>query len=264
MRRSAFFWGAFLILIGALLLLWNLDVITFNVWETIGPLFLILFGALVLIGIFRGRKEVDIEHVSVPLEGAAEAHIDFNHGIGLANLTGSSESGMLMSGEFGGGLKWQTGRDGSRLRLSMKMPDLFVPSFWPIGPDLRWDFGLTKDIPLTLKVNGGAGILDFDLSDLRVLDLDFDSGVGAAKLTLPAAAGRIKVNISGGVGTLTILIPEGVAASIRTTGGIGAISVNRSRFPRTDERRYESPDYSTAENKIDLRVNGGVGTIAVR
>jgi hypothetical protein len=146
----------------------------------------------------------------------------------------------------------------------MKMAEFFVPSFWPIGPDLRWDFALTKAAPLNLRVHGGAGMLDLDMSELRVVDLRFDGGVGTAKLTMPASAGHVKARVSGGVGTLTIYIPEGVSARILTSGGLGTISVNRDRFPRVGERQYESPDYPTAENHVEIRVDGGVGTIIIR
>jgi hypothetical protein len=264
MRRNALFWGFFLVVMGALLLMWNFDIITFNVWGAIGSLFLVLLGIWFLFGMLRGRQELEIEHVSVPLEGASQARIVIEHGIGIANLSGPVEPGTLMSGDFGGGLKWRTTHDGSQQRLTMKMADFFVPPFFPMGPELRWDFGLSRDVPLTLKVKAGAGMLDLDLGDLRVVDLDFDGGVGTSKLTLPANAGHVRAKISGGVGTLTLQIPEGVAASIRTTGGIGTISVNRERFPRVGEHRYESPDYATAENKIEMRVDGGVGTVTIR
>ncbi len=264
MKRNALFWGAFLILMGALLLLWNVGVITFDVWGTVGSLFLVLLGVWFLFGMLRGRQDLEIEHVSVPLEGASQARIDIDHGIGVATLTGPSEPGTLMSGDFGGGLKWRTRHDGSLLRLTMKMADVFIPPFFPISPELRWDFGLVGDVPLTLKVKGGAGMLDLNLRELRVVDLNFDGGVGVAKLTLPASAGHVRAKISGGVGTLTVEIPEGVAASIRKTGGLGTIAVNRDRFPSVGEGRYESPDYATAENRLDLHVDGGVGTITVR
>ena len=50
MRRSTIFWGSLFILLGALVLLENLDIIDINVWALIWPFFLIAVGLWVLLG----------------------------------------------------------------------------------------------------------------------------------------------------------------------------------------------------------------------
>jgi hypothetical protein len=41
------------------------------------------------------------------------------------------------------------------------------------------------------------------------------------------------------------------------------IQVNKSRFPRVGGV-YQSEDYATAENKVDIDIETGVGSISVR
>ena len=43
---------------------------------------------------------------------------------------------------------------------------------------------------------------------------------------------------------------------------IGSSQVDEARFPRT-ATGFESPDYATAANRVDLDLQGGVGSIRV-
>jgi hypothetical protein len=54
-----------------------------------------------------------------------------------------------------------------------------------------------------------------------------------------------------------------VAARIRTGGGLTATSVDQSRFPRAG-KVYQSPDYDTAQNRADIKIEMGAGSISVR
>jgi hypothetical protein len=57
-------------------------------------------------------------------------------------------------------------------------------------------------------------------------------------------------------------VPPGVAARIRGSMGVGTLSVDQSRFPRRDGG-YESADFETAVNRVELDVEGGVGSVEV-
>jgi hypothetical protein len=45
--------------------------------------------------------------------------------------------------------------------------------------------------------------------------------------------------------------------------GLGALNVDQSRFPKRDGF-YESADYAAAANRVEMRVDGGVGAVNVR
>lgn len=265
MRRGGLFWGMVLLLLGGLLLLANFNVLPFDVWRVFWPLLLILLGVWVLLGLVWRGPRAEVERVAVPLEGIERARVVIDHGIGIATLSGPAEPGMLLSGEFSGGVDVRVRRDGAAATLTMKMAARDIPFFfpWGEGSEYRWNFGLSKDIPLVVEIEGGAGRWDFDMRALRVTELDVDGGVGTAALTLPAAAGHTSAKVEAGVGTMHIRIPEGVAARIKTSGGLGTITVSQGRFPLVGEHSYQSPNYDTAENRVDLRVEGGVGTITI-
>jgi hypothetical protein len=68
--------------------------------------------------------------------------------------------------------------------------------------------------------------------------------------------------VSSGAASVNIRIPQGVAARIRWRGGLSSINVDPSRFPRFGDT-YQSPDYDSAANKVDLDVEMGVGSVTV-
>jgi len=43
---------------------------------------------------------------------------------------------------------------------------------------------------------------------------------------------------------------------------VSAIEIDRTRFPYSNGI-YESADYSSAQNKIDIKIEAGVGRVAV-
>ncbi len=94
-------------------------------------------------------------------------------------------------------------------------------------------------------------------------NLELKPGVGGMEVVMPSNAGTVTAKLDGGIGGLTILIPQGVAARIRSHSGISGATINQARFPRVGEDLYESPDYATATNKIDLDVNAGIGGITL-
>ncbi|HPV08173.1 MAG TPA: DUF5668 domain-containing protein [Aggregatilineales bacterium] len=266
MNRSSIFWGLVLLLIGSLLLADNLGFLNINFWTLVWPVLLIAFGAWLFIGALRGWDRGEVERVAVPLEGAERARVIIDHGAGAAYLRGAAERGQLMAGEFAGGVEVRTSREGATQVLLMKMadgdfPGVVVPFF---DGRLGWNFALNGEVPLALEVAGGAGVLNLNMRDLRVVDLKVDGGVGTSTFEMPARAGYTRARIEAGVGTVMIHIPEGVAAQIEATAGLGTITVDQNRFPAVGERRYRSANYDTAENKLDLSVEGGVGTITVR
>jgi hypothetical protein len=143
-----------------------------------------------------------------------------------------------------------------KLRTSQK-----AWAWWP-GESLDWDIRLNRDIPLSLKIDSGASASILDLSDLKVIDLDIDTGASSTELTLPANAGNTHVDIDTGASSLKVSIPSGVAASIRIKSGIASVKIN-PRFPLLDGGLYQSTDYSTAANRVNMTIDAGVGSIEV-
>ena len=263
-RRGSLFWGILLVLLAALLLLRQMGIIGGDIFGYFWPLVIILFGIWLIFGFFnrRGRRPVEGEQVSIPLEGATSAYIKIDHGAGRVNLRAGTAAGELLTGIFGGGLETKTKVTDGRLEVKMRTPRQFW-IWWP-GDSLDWDFALSRDLPLSLNIDSGASTSTFDLSELKVTDLDLDTGASTTEITLPANAGITHVDIDTGASTLKITVPAGVAARIQTKTGLATVSVDPNRFPRIGGGLYQSADYATAANRADITIDAGVGTINIK
>jgi hypothetical protein len=120
---------------------------------------------------------------------------------------------------------------------------------------------LSRDLPLTLWVDTGVGFNQLDFSRLKLARLDVQGIFGKTRLRLPAEGDMI-VNVHQSHGDLIVEIPKGLAARIQTASRFGTLDVD-SRFPY-ESGVYRSPGYSTARNRVDLKLTGDFSRIIVR
>jgi hypothetical protein len=259
-RRGSLFWGSVLVVLAGLLLLKQMGVIVGDIFGYFWPLLIIAFGVWMIAGYFARNKPVEGQQVSVPLEGAASAYVKLDHGAGRLTLRSGAGPGEIINGTFGNGVSVKSRVEAGRLEVKLRTSQ--QPWAWWPGESMDWEIRLNREIPLFLKIDSGASASVLDLSDLKVTDLDIDTGASSTELTLPANAGNTHVDIDTGASSLKVSIPSGVAASIRVKSGIAAVNIN-SRFPRLDGGLYQSPDYSTAANRVDMTIDAGVGAVEV-
>ncbi len=261
--NNRLFWPLLLILLGVLLLLDNLDLLPGSVFGVLWPLVLIYFGINVLLS--RGSRPEPVEDATT-LEGARSAEVILKHGAGELHVRGGAAADLLYSGVFAGGVDKNLDRPADRISVTLagRTPDWFR---WP-GPmfgsqGMNWDVCLNESVPLALSVESGASSNRLDLSTLRVSNLSIQTGASSTVLTLPARAGHTRARISSGAAAVDITVPEGVAARIKGMVGVGSLDVDQRRFPRHNGV-YASPDFDRAENRVELDVEGGVGSVRVR
>ena len=122
MKRSSLTWGGVLILLGALFLLDNLDIININIWGLFWPLLLIWIGVQILLRPKWGRGSAVAEHVTIPLKGSAEAHVRVNYGAGELHIHGHTAPDELLDGGFGTGLDYTVRETGQGVDVRMRPP----------------------------------------------------------------------------------------------------------------------------------------------
>jgi len=263
MNRSPAFFGIFLIVVGAVLLVaLQLGV---EVWRLLWPTLIILLGVWMLWGAYASRGAVaDRQTAALSLEGAASASLRLRHGAGRLSVGPGAGAGELFSGTFGGGLDLQSHRRGEVLEADLRVPSpaIFFPFPWAGWRELEWDVHLTDAVPLTIRVQSGASEAKLDLTNLRVTELRIGTGASSTEIRLPSAAGNTKVRIEAGAASVKVWVPQGVGARIRAEGGLSEVKVDPSRFPRQG-LVHQSPDYESAANKVDLKITMGVGSVEV-
>jgi hypothetical protein len=127
---------------------------------------------------------------------------------------------------------------------------------------LAWRLGVTGEVPLDLRVEFGAAKASLNLGEVRLRTLELRTGASETRVRLPATAGHSSVTAETGAAALTIEVPTGVAARIRSRVALGTLNVDEARFPRTADG-HASPDWETAVNRVELDLRGGVGSIRV-
>jgi len=289
-------WPLILILAGLLLLLSNLGLIPWSAWALashfwplalvligldillsrtrVGPAVVLGIGVLMALGVGLATLHwrypapaMEMEQVVQGLDGLRQAEVELDSGIGELIVDAlPSDSLSLMEGQFRHTLgakvlkSFQASEGEGRLRLESGGSFPFLPLS---GGRRSWDIRLTRRIPLDLKVETGVGEARLNLRELQVIRLDLDAGMGNVLVTFPSKAGLTTAEIDGGVGNLILEIPPQVEARIHVDRGLGSLSIDRERFPRSGEI-YVSEGFSSAENKLELDVSVGVGDVTIR
>lgn len=200
------------------------------------------------------------DRLAIPLEGAADAEVKVTFGAGHLRI-GAAAPGMLVDGTFVGGVRVERGGGPGRARLAPPTP----PSAWVLNrAPYTWTMGVSGEVPLRLRVESGAADADLDLGGLRLAELRLRTGASETRIALPAAAGFTRVDAEGGAAAIHFRVPDGVAARIRSSIALGSSDVDLVRFPRNAEGRgWESPDFASAANRVEIEFRGGIGSVSV-
>jgi len=148
-----------------------------------------------------------------------------------------------------------------------------------------WQIHLNPDVPSEITAHSDGGNMELDLSSLAVSCLSADTGGGNLDVTLPdkavdlnviaktgagnvtvdigsATRGSSVINASSGAGSVIVRVPDGLAARIHPASGMGKVIVN-PRFSKLDVNTYQSPDYETAADRVEITIKSGAGNVSV-
>lgn len=265
MRRTHIFWGLALILLGVLFFLQASGFLRVeNVFSLFWPIVLILLGGWILFGVFfPGKTPAGVpssEAFAIQLDGARSLHVEINHGAGKIELRGGAEAGVAVSGLRAPACNISSDRDGDALDVDIDAGPTFMPFLSPEGG--AWQFQVSNEVPLNLELHAGATSLLLDLHDVKLEKLDLNMGASNVQLLMPALGNPV-VDIDMGAASLDMSIPEGVAARIRLEEAVSSIDIDPARFPRLGHGHYESPDFASALNRVDISLDGGANTVVI-
>lgn len=167
-----------------------------------------------------------------------------------------------------------------RGRLTIRQPNT---DEFSMGGNLRyeWDLRFRDDVPLTLRIECGAGDSELDLGGLDIPRLDMKLGAGNANVDLSGnislerlefdlGAGdlnldltgdwehNVDVDIQGGIGKTTLRLPKDIGVRIDVTQGIGDIETLGLQKRGGD---YVNEAYEDADEIIEITIQAGIGAI---
>lgn len=295
-RRASLFGPIILIGLGVLLLLSNLGVLNLNLWELIfrfWPLFLVAAGldlllgrransgalvALVLVvglvigGIWLGYVQPNAfaggqgQTITQSLEGATRATVAIETSISQMQINAGATGTQLVEGSVALHNNEELQTDFQQTEgtayytLKSDSRSFILPNFGRREAGL-WNLRLNANVPTALAISTGVGSATLDLELMDLTALEVSTGVGEVEITLPAR-GNFDAAIEGGVGEIVVLVPDTLAAQINANAGLGSVRVDGDYIQRNGE--YRSPDFDTADDRVILTVDGGIGAITIR
>ncbi|MDB5029520.1 DUF5668 domain-containing protein [Mucilaginibacter sp.] len=123
-------------------------------------------------------------------------------------------------------------------------------------------FKLNPNPEWEINVKAGATKLNFDLTKFKVRLLKISGGAAAFDVKLGQPLLATNVIISTGMSATNISIPENAACRIISETGLS--SKNFEGFTETTDNNYETPGFSSAKNKIYIKMSGGMADFKVR
>ena len=122
-------------------------------------------------------------------------------------------------------------------------------------------FKLNTNPIWSVYVEAGAAGLDFDLSKYKVQKVKLSGGAASFKVKLGQPLATTDVEVSTGMASVNIAIPQNAACEIETDSGLS--SNNFDGFTKTDDGHYQTPGFATAKNKIHIDITGGMSDFRV-
>ncbi len=259
------FWGITFILLGIVLLALNPEILPGLAWNYIVPLILVLVGIALLIRWRAKARPLETVSASAPLEDITRAEITFKHAVGQLNLRAGDDPTLLFTGAFEGGVQRNLARENGAAFLEFKTPsDIGENLGASDARRLRWDLQLHPTIPTALKYEGGAAETKMDLSRLHVIMLEIHNGASSADVALPIPRGTLRVVVQSDAASVKLRVPPNALAAIHGAMGMGALAIDPARFPPSGADSHQSGDYASATDRIEITIQGGVGSVEIR
>ncbi|NHZ72817.1 MAG: hypothetical protein GWP17_07015 [Aquificales bacterium] len=245
-------------------------------------------------GVINNPAEYKTEQIDYTPGNVQTAVIEIDFGMAGGDIASLVDSNSLIAGQVSylGDLVFETNTSGDHAAVYLNEKNdgwsWLNPTNWDFGEQsTRWELGINSNVETELRLDSGAGSVNYDLAGLTlsylnidgsagsstitlpdgVYDVDYDQGAGSLKMTLPEN-GRQTIDIDGGAGSITLYLPSETAAQIEVDSGAGSFNPD-SRFSQVsgdnkNEGTWETEDYATADNRIKLIVDIGAGSVTIR
>jgi hypothetical protein len=261
MRRSEIFWGGMLIILGGLFFLRTAGYLAGDIFGWFWPLLIMAAGGWLLLGGFKAREQdTSTASFAVPVQGAREARLTVNHGVGRLQLNAGASGPDFLTGNSAAGLNYSSHMSGDQLEVSVDAGPSVFPFIGPPGG--VWNLQLNPSIATEVMLHAGASQIELDLTELQLTRLTYEGGASSMKISLPAGVDRFTSHIRTGASSIELRVPDGTAARFAITGP-GSPNIDQTRFPPAGQGVFESPDFARASRQAEVTIEGGATSIRI-
>jgi hypothetical protein len=205
------------------------------------------------------------ETVVQPLDEATTADVTLIPAVGSVRVGSFTSPTLLLDSSLqplpGEQIVHSSALQGSTEILTIRSSGISAGSVGRLGSGYNWDVHLNNRVPATLHIQFGIGQANLDLTDQPLNSLDFSGGIGQFSVDLPSQ-GHYAAKISGGFGQLVVSVPPGMEARIHVSAALAGRSISSRFQPEGDY--FVSSGYGTGDNRADLDLTMGFGSLVVR
>jgi DNA-binding MarR family transcriptional regulator len=192
---------------------------------------------------------------AAPFGPASEAKVVAELASSTLRIGGAVQPGELLRGTFGGPVPTVRSRAG----------------LIAVHHKLRFDWrersaqlALTGEVPWTIEISGGLSRLAADLSGLRVHGMELRGGVDTIDLLLPRPDGTSRIELSGGVSSLSIRHAPDAAVLLTLNGGVHQVRFGSQRLRQVHGTlRLETPSARSSADRYEITIGGGARDVSV-
>jgi hypothetical protein len=209
-------------------------------------------------GLYSGSQQAV---QTVDLQGAKSAHATLDLPSGQLTINGGAshmlDADFTYSSAFDAPhIDYHVDGGVGQLHISQDSSSIH---FGPSQND--WNLHFSKDVPLDLKVDMGAGHGDLHFREVPLTRLVLNLGAGQMDVDFTGdRKADLTADIEGGVGQANIRLPKNVGVIARASGGIGSINAHGLKH---DGDTYTNEAYGKSQATIHLKVEGGIGQITL-
>jgi hypothetical protein len=296
MKTGRFFWGAFFVVIGLLLLFNNLGYLhidwgySWRLW----PLILIFWGlskftenravkaafasfngivlACMVFGFFSfqwvnasfddSEPPQYSQHFSEPFDSAIDkADFSFNGGAGKFVMEETTKDLVEAQTESGlGRYELSNYDDDGTANVSLSMKDQRSFRFFGRLRN-RAEIRLNDQPSWVMRFHTGAARLDLDLSPYKTDRVLIDAGLSSIHIKLGDRSEETTMRIKTGVSTVRIEVPTTAGCEIRDNSHVG--DTDYDGFTKADDNTWHTDNFDGATKKIYIDVDTGVSSVRV-
>ncbi len=228
-----------------------------------------------------GKTQQDF--TAIDAEEAKQVRVYLKMGTGNLSIEGGGEA--LMEGDFIYNVEaWKpeiryTEHDNEgRLSISQPATDKLTTAR---HVRYEWDVRFNEEMPLDIRIEFGSGQGDVELGSLNIRTLDmklgvgdmevdlhnnatleeaeFDMGVGDLKVDLQGQWEHdVTVDIQGGVGTVTLYLPNTLGVQVDVTQGLGDVTAEGLSQRGS---QYVNEAYDADKANLHVYIQAGVGEV---
>ena len=127
----------------------------------------------------------------------------------------------------------------------------------------HWDVALNPSLATSMSVGGGVSDLSIDTTSMYLETLNVASGVAKINLTCGLSGKETRVNVTGGVGNITVNVPEAAGLKVTLTGPLSLISDYSKQGMVKTGNFWATPGFDGATTKVTVFVTCGAGRVDV-